>query len=311
MKRIKLLIMAMAITASYSLTAQVAINQDDSNPDPSAMLDIKSTNKGLLPPRMTEAEIELIVNPANGLMVFNTTNNKIYIFVSTDNEWKELNYSSGTITPYCGNAIIDSRDSKSYSTVQIGTQCWMGENLNVGTRINGGTNQTDNDTIEKYCYNDVVANCNTYGGLYQWDEMMQYTTDTATQGICPGGWHLPTDNEWKIMEMQIGMSLTDANKIGYRGIDEGSKIAGNETLWADGGLDQNVNFGTSGFVGLPGGNLFVNGSFFSLTTGANFWSSSESGSGVWNRHLNYRYPKLYRTSANSKASGYSIRCLKD
>jgi hypothetical protein len=62
---------------------------------------------------------------------------------------------------------------KTYNTVQIGKQCWLKENLDVGTRINGSVNQTDNGTIEKYCYNDDPANCTTYGGLYTWNESMQ------------------------------------------------------------------------------------------------------------------------------------------
>jgi len=63
-----------------------------------------------------------------------------------------------------------------YNTVLIGSQCWLKENLNVGTMINGSQNQTNNSTIEKYCYDNDPANCDEYGGLYQWDEMMQYTT---------------------------------------------------------------------------------------------------------------------------------------
>jgi hypothetical protein len=63
-----------------------------------------------------------------------------------------------------------------YNTVAIGYQCWLKENLNIGTRINGSQNQTDNGIIEKYCYDDNESNCDEYGGLYQWDEMMQYTT---------------------------------------------------------------------------------------------------------------------------------------
>ena len=97
----------------------------------------------------------------------------------------------------CGNAVF--HDGKNYQTVQIGAQCWFKENLNIGIRINGSQNQTDNGIIEKYCYNDDENNCNTYGGLYQWDEMMQYMNTEGAKGICPYGWHLPTDAEWEIL----------------------------------------------------------------------------------------------------------------
>ena len=120
--------------ASYTLTAQVAVNTDGSSADGSAMLDIKSTEKGMLMPRMTQAEIEAITSPAYGLSVFCTTDDTFHAFILADNEWKEIQYGAGTITPspfVCGNSFTDAYDSKSYTTVQIGIQCWMAENLNI------------------------------------------------------------------------------------------------------------------------------------------------------------------------------------
>ena len=101
----------------------------------------------------------------------------------------------------CGQPLTDSRDGQSYNTVQIANQCWMAQNLNVGSKINGSDEQSNNGTIEKYCYNNDAANCAVYGGLYQWDELMNYlTSSNATpsgrQGICPDGWHIPSEAEW-------------------------------------------------------------------------------------------------------------------
>ncbi len=76
-------------------------------------------------------------------------------------------------------SVTDIRDGKVYPTVQIGTQCWLQKNLNAGTRIDASRAQNPAD-LEKYCYNDLEANCETYGGLYQWDEMMQ---GAATPGV--------------------------------------------------------------------------------------------------------------------------------
>jgi len=104
----------------------------------------------------------------------------------------------------CDDSFVDERDGQSYFTVQIGTQCWMAENLNVGTRVGVSTEHTDNAIIEKYCYNDSEDNCNTLGGLYQWDESMDYNSgcngtgsgqpecSSPVQGICPSGWHVPS-----------------------------------------------------------------------------------------------------------------------
>ena len=209
--------------------------------------------------------------------------------------------------------LIDSRDNKSYKTVTIGTQTWMAENLNFGTMINSTTstdNQTDNDIIEKYCYTNEVDSCAIYGGLYQWDEMMQYVTIEGTQGVCPTGWHLPTDTEWKTLEMELGMTQSQADGLGYRGTDQGSQLAGNEPLWTNGSLDQNGAFGSSGFTALPGGDRSTSGSFFDQSSFAYFWSSSESGGNAWTRMLFYSIPKVRRTGF-SKSNGFSVRCVQD
>ncbi|MBK7175282.1 MAG: hypothetical protein IPH84_19155 [Bacteroidales bacterium] len=122
----------------------------------------------------------------------------------------------------CGQPIIDSRDGKEYNTVLIDSQCWLAENLNIGTRINGSDNQTNNGVIQKYCMNDLESNCSIYGGLYQWDEMMNYTSSSSAnpsgrQGICPEGWHIPSLNE--LCQMQTFLDPTmlcstdDANSV--------------------------------------------------------------------------------------------------
>ena len=79
-------------------------------------------------------------------------------------------------------------EDKQYKTVLIGDQCWTRESLNIGTMIYGVDDMSDNGLIEKYCYNNDTNNCNIYGGLYQWEEMMQYASSEGVQGICPDGW---------------------------------------------------------------------------------------------------------------------------
>jgi len=177
----------------------------------------------------------------------------------------------------CGEQLLDERNGQTYETVQIGNQCWIAENLNIGTMINGGLNQTNNTTIEKYCYNNDELNCDTYGGLYQWNEMMHYVTTESTQGICPIGWHLPSEDEFKTLEMQLGMTQAQADANGWRGTHEAiaSKLAGNSALWWDGPLDNSSKFGTSGFAALPEGSRHSEGTFNWQHDYAFFWMSTE------------------------------------
>ncbi len=120
-------------------------------------------------------------------------------------------------------------EGRYYHTVQIFSQCWMKENLEAGTMIPGSQSQTNNGIIEKYCYANNQNNCTHDGGLYLWEEMMQYNLTTeGAQGICPSGWHIPTDNEWKILEgvadsqYSIGHLIWNANN--YRGYDAGKNL---------------------------------------------------------------------------------------
>jgi uncharacterized protein (TIGR02145 family) len=280
---------------TLTLSAQVGINEDASTPDSSAMLDVKSTNKGLLPPRMTEAQREAIANPTAGLIIYCTDCIEMQMY--NDTAWTNM-------------IGLPTQDPPSVPTITIGSQVWMADNLDVGTMITGATNMTNNSILEKYCYGDDPANCATYGALYQWDEMMQYVTTAGTQGVCPTGFHLPTDDEWKTLEMQLGMTQAQADATGYRGTDQGSQLAGNEPLWTNGSLDQDANFGTSGFAALPGGYRSTSGSFIGQSYDAYYWSSSESGGNAWPRNLIYVTPKVGR-NGSSKSLGFSVRCVQD
>ena len=102
------------------------------------------------------------------------------------------------------NGIVDKRDMQFYGIVKIGTQIWMSENLNIGKMVIHGTDQTESQIIEKYCYNDDIVGCNIYGGMYQWRSAMQNAPPDSgiigtTRGICPAGWHIPTLNEWDVL----------------------------------------------------------------------------------------------------------------
>ena len=134
--------------------------------------------------------------------------------------------SPHTASPSSGDSynltISDASGNLSY--VLTNSQTWATKNLNVGTMIAGTATPTNNGTIEKYCYGDSEANCDTYGALYTWDEAMQYSTTAGAQGICPSGSHIPTDNEWKTLEMSLGMTQSQADATGWRGTDQGTQL---------------------------------------------------------------------------------------
>jgi len=194
--------------------------------------------------------------------------------------------------------IVDARDGKAYGIVEIGEQVWMAENLNYGEIIDGELNQADNQITEKYSFYNDESNCNTYGGLYQWDEALQYQTGEDSQGVCPDGWHVPSDDEWTTLIDYIGGSDIGGNKL--------KEIS--TTYW------HNPNTGAtneSGFSALPGGHRMENGRFVNLGEYTTFWSSTEfSDHCSWYRQLENGISSVSR-SEYEKYIGRSVRCIRN
>jgi uncharacterized protein (TIGR02145 family) len=209
----------------------------------------------------------------------------------------------GSSTWQCGSPFIDSRDNRIYNTVQIENRCWMAENLNIGTMIAGSSNAANNNIIEKYCYANTTSNCDIYGGLYQWNEAMQYTTQQGLQGICPEGWHFPTDNEFTALSTYLGGASVAGGKIKTMG-----------TIEAGTGLWYSPNTGatnSSGFSALPGGRRSTDGLFYNLGYYGNLWSSSPyDATNAWFRYLHYDDPNVGRVYYN-KSYGFPVRCVND
>jgi len=256
-----------------------------------------------------------VLSPNNPNSIFTGIYETFYILLWTINT--QCKSSIDTVVIHFGEQLIcgitpliDERDGQYYSTVLIGSQCWMAENLNIGQMIVGTMDQIDNDTIEKYCYNNDTINCNIYGGLYQWDEMMQYVTTEGAQGICPSGGHLPTDEEWKQLEgevdSQYGYPDAEWDGTDYRGFDAGLNLK-SASDWYSGGNGTDLY----GFTALPGGYRSNIGSFNNLGSRGYFWSSTEYSTGTaWSRKLHCYYDEVYR-GLSSKGHGRSVRCLQD
>jgi len=193
----------------------------------------------------------------------------------------------------------DPRDGQVYKTVTINGKVWMAENLNIGTMINTdlqddkGDNQQDNHILEKYCYKNVPANCDLYGGLYQWSEAMNYTTLEGGQGICPSGWHIPTDAEWH----ELVMFLDPSN---------GEAQAG----------DQLILGSRSGFQALFAGYIiFAEKKYYDLTNAGYFWSSTVNPTSELSymslMRSVYRGKPAFQQDTSQKLNGISVRCVQD
>ena len=223
---------------------------------------------------------------------------------------------------YFGLEFFFDLDGNSYRTVKIGNQTWMAENLKVtryrdGTEIKhvNGKAAWPNISGAAYCiYNNNASNeVDTYGVLYNWHTVNGDFDGNGEKDkeIAPEGWHIPTDDEWKELELALGMTQNEADTIGWRGTNEGSKLAGNENLWDGGELKNDELFGASDFNALPNGYREIGGHPLNMGTQGSFWSATElTSTSVWYRKLSYNNSEVYRDTLK-KGYGVAIRCVKD
>ena len=215
-----------------------------------------------------------------------------------------------------------------YPIVTIGYQSWMAENMRVTKYANGHSipHETNNEnwayfnqTTKAYCFNtdDHWPPDSSYGALYTWAAAVGYDpdeSDSHTQGICPDGWHIPTDEEWKTLEKEYSMSQTDADKTGFRDLHHhiGSLLSGPNSAWYDSHLENNESFGFSGFRAEGAGFRSHNdGVLKPMYVNAYWWSATESNPYMgWARNISTRNTKINRLDYQ-KSNGFSVRCLKN
>ncbi|MCQ2061470.1 MAG: fibrobacter succinogenes major paralogous domain-containing protein, partial [Fibrobacter sp.] len=206
------------------------------------------------------------------------------------------------------DTIIDARDGKSYKTVKIGDQVWMAENLNYAD-----SNQTPSLKGKSWCYDNNEKYCDVTGRLYTWAAAIDSvalandsnnpqkcgngktcTLSTVVQGVCPSGWHLPSEEEWNLLFTNVG-----DKHVG--------KMLKSMNGWENGGNDDNAY----GFSALPAGIRYNDGYFRDAGDDAYFWSASEYNSFGACRMLLYydsEYAYMYYLNKND---GFSVRCLQD
>ena len=199
---------------------------------------------------------------------------------------------------------LTDAENNTYTTVYIGTQQWMAENLKV-TKYNDGTpipNITDNtewynNTTGAFSYyNNDVANNAKYGKLYNWYAVSP--TTNVNKNVCPTGWHVPTDAEWMVLTDYLGGSNVAGGKMKEVGT----------TSWNSPNTDA---MNTSLFTGLPAGYRNNDGYYYNIGFYGYWWSSTEgSASNAWYRNLDYNDGIANRNNTN-KEDGLSVRCLRD
>ncbi len=217
--------------------------------------------------------------------------------------------------------FVDERDGQVYKTVTIGTQTWMAENLNYaykGVKFDNGDYTSDSTS---WCYDNDPSKCATYGRLYTWAAAMDSagivdpsgagkgcgysvycdaaSSATKVRGVCPSGWHLPRDAEWKTLYTNVGGTSTAGSLLkSTSGWNDYKGKSGN-------GTDK------YGFSVLPAGYRY-NGDFFNRGNYADFWSSTEyeyNSNYAW--YQDFYYGGDVDRGVNNKLNGYSVRCLKD
>lgn len=227
-------------------------------------------------------------------------------------------------------------DGNVYKTVQIGNQVWMAENLRT-THFSDGSpiHLSEHDTVWAYygrgetaksiypafCWykNDSATYAKSHGALYNWAAATKDATSSAeapsgVQGVCPDGWHMPSDAEWKTLELALGMDAETVEINGWRGTDEGAKLAGESYKWDTGVLPAEDSFGESGFNGLPAGDRTWDDEsiFYGEGVFGTWWTATRVSNGDtgWSRYITFDRIQI-RRDYTYIWNGNSVRCVKD
>jgi len=324
LKKITLVLFMLAYSlSSYS---QVSISDKaDQQADPSAVLDLISTDRGLLIPRMeTTDDRDAIPTDieSESLLIFNKQTQCFETYIG--GEWHEFwcaeivsgceGYEDGV-----GGFEIEY-DGYTYELVEIGDQCWFAENLAYLPEItyedDWGSESDPQYAVYGYEPGSGTENIsdakatseyNDYGVLYNW---------SAAGNACPEGWSLPSHDDWTELERYVCEDAEnadcedefpyDTSTDGWQGTDEGDRLkASGDAVWCNSTCNDDYSFAV-----LPGGFRYSNGSFDFLGSYGVWWSSTEDGTNAWSRFLISSNSAVYRNSSN-KAFGYSVRCLRD
>jgi uncharacterized protein (TIGR02145 family) len=335
------LIIFICLLIGFFTNAQVGIGT--TNPNASSILDVNSTTAGFLPPRMTTTQRDAIVSPAVGLFIYNTTINCMEWWTGSywyngcgttfqgtiptnslcigktisktpcsqvagatlndhplTNLGAEYDWSNATSAIF-GNGLGATTNTR--ALVEIGGQCWCRYNIDItNTNLTAFTN-VPSSAWSGYYNNAVVEPAADEGRLYQWAAAMQGSIVERSQGICPAGFHIPSDCEWMYLENILGMTIANQQATFFRNT---GNVGQDLSVLSSGGTN------VSGFTGLLAGNRDTAGTFFNRNTSAYWWSSSESSAlNSVHRGLDNSNVGVSRNPNIAKAQAFCVRCIKD
>ncbi len=285
-----------------TVLSQVAINADGSLPDSTAMLDVKSTSKGLLIPRMTQAQIAAIVHPADGLMVFCTTDYKLYFYYGPLGQWKELSLGTGAVNPpyYCGNPITVNHISGSVAPVNKtvtyhtvtgipgeSAKCWITQNLGSDHQATAVSDATEPSAgwywqfnkPQGYKHDGTTRTPNTTWNSAAGDESDWLPANDPCALLLATGWHIPTYSEWYDVDM-----------------------AGSWNNW-NGPWNSTMKMHAAGSLGYSDGALYNRGTY------GIYQSSTTTGTLGWFLFFGSNFSDI--NQANIKSSAKPVRCIRE
>jgi len=207
---------------------------------------------------------------------------------------------------YVYRIMTDPRDTTHYQVVTLGDQTWMAENLNYGKAVPPGHIPEDNRVVEKSCYNGSQENCEALGALYTWGEATRYSRPANrkrnhVQGVCPDGWHIPSDEEWDRLTEYLGGEMVAGNKMKDLDYWDQPNNQGQNRVYLD----------VTGFAALPAGRIDLTGESYYMGTSTSFWSASKPSSNKgWHRSITTQGSGLYRDASYTNQK-FSVRCIKD
>jgi len=305
--KIILIGLLLLILTSLSLNAQVSINSNGDPPDNSAMLDVKSANKGLLIPRMTQSEIQSISDPADGLQVYCITDSKIYIFVAPSNQWKEVNYGEGIISPppfACGfhitikhlatGGVAPVDKVVTYGTVtnipgEL-TKCWITSNLGADHQASAVNDATEASAgwhwqfnrKQGYKHDGTTRTPNTIWVTSNHENSEWIAANDPCSIELGSSWRIPTASEW--------------NNVNTSG------------SWADwnGPWNSGLKLHTGGYLESTNGSLLTRGSI------GYYWDNMQYNNYDWATGGGLYFGSTYSLmSTFNKVNAFTLRCIKE